>query len=587
VSYTTSKSVLGKEPITIVGIVYDKCSLTAGVSPCTATQTGDAKCFNTRATCNDTTNYTKTTEEIKFSQPRSSLPIGENMIPAIDGDVKKASTSVTAGKGLGKRAVVRVSIKDFPHHDRGIDPYVSERTYNPEDRGTFWGKFLSRNPYYEGRTLKVYYGYINDTFSWSDFVINEYDITDIDGPHNGKVTITAKDILIRTYGEKAQYPAKSNGKLLAAITSSDTSATLTPTGIGNSEYPASGYISIGKEAIGFTRSGDSLTLTRAQWGTTAKVHEADDDIQLCASWSGTNVVDVLDEILVTGAGIPSAYIPYDNGATGTNKNWDDEKDQWLSAGAVTGILMKPEGIDSLLAEFSEQYMFDIWWQADAQEVQIKALSPEPSGVTINTLTDGFNILKDSFSIKRDAKQRISEVQVWYNKTDYSEKDDIEFFRSARIASDSNVSSTDLYGSSSIKVIKSRWISTLGQASALAGRLIARFAYTPEVVTFDVGVKDDALYSMAGRVEVDSWQSQDFTGANDPKKYQVLEIDEVDPGHKVKVTALTSSFSGRYWFITPDGTADYSSATDADKAAYAWICLDTGLFSDGTDGYKII
>ena len=203
-SYDSEKARLGREPFVIVTIVADYCSLTAGSSPCTATQTGDDKCFNTRATCNDTANFTKTTKEYNFCQPRSSLPRGVNMFPVIAGTVQKAATSTTGGSGLGKREVVKIKLNDFPHHDRDVDPYWSERTYDPMTRGTFWGKWLKRNPYYEGRTVQVKYGYIGETFSLSDFETQEYDIIDIDGVKNKSVTITAKDILIRTYERKSQ-----------------------------------------------------------------------------------------------------------------------------------------------------------------------------------------------------------------------------------------------------------------------------------------------------------------------------------------------------------------------------------------------
>ena len=43
--------------------------------------------------------------------------------------------------GLGKRTSVSFTLLDAPHDDIGIDPYVSSRTYNPMERGTFWPRF--------------------------------------------------------------------------------------------------------------------------------------------------------------------------------------------------------------------------------------------------------------------------------------------------------------------------------------------------------------------------------------------------------------------------------------------------------------
>ena len=51
--YLNTQLVMGRQPFQYVEIDLDYCANTAGVAPCTALQTGDAKCFNTYATCND------------------------------------------------------------------------------------------------------------------------------------------------------------------------------------------------------------------------------------------------------------------------------------------------------------------------------------------------------------------------------------------------------------------------------------------------------------------------------------------------------------------------------------------------------
>jgi len=584
-TYATQKIVLGREPITIVEIDIGYCSLTYGTAPCTAAvgTTGTEKCFNTRATCQDPTNYSATTQTYRFCQPFDDMPVGVNMIPSIVGNVARAPTSTTAGKGLGKRAVAKVTLNDHTWHDRDIDKYVSERTYDPETTGTFWGKFLARNPYYEQREMRILSGYVMDPWDWGNFETEVYDITDITGPKDGKVTIIGKDILSRTYSDKKAYPAVSTGELLSGITDVATTATLTPTGIGNSEYPASGYVSIGKEAIAFTRSGDVLTLTRAQWGTAAASHSAGDTVQLCAAWSGINVVDVLQELLVTGAGIPSSYIPYGSGSL----NWDTEKSSWLSASSVTGILMKPEAIDKVIAELSESFIFDIWFDAVAQEILIKALAPEPSGVTINTITDDYDILADSVKIKRDSKMRVSTCRVYYNKVDYSETNTPERFAGIFITTDSDSEGANKYGNPAIKDVYSRWINNKAQAAIVSGRYIARFKQTPITISFELDNKDDAQLSMAERVEVNTKYIQGITGANSPTKFQITEIVEREPGATKTYIGVESYFKGRYFFVAPDGTPDYSAASEAEQAAYGFVCYDTGVFLDGTEAYKII
>lgn len=52
-----SETDFGREPVEIIEIKVPKCVNVHGTSPCTATQTGNGKCFNTRATCNDVSNF--------------------------------------------------------------------------------------------------------------------------------------------------------------------------------------------------------------------------------------------------------------------------------------------------------------------------------------------------------------------------------------------------------------------------------------------------------------------------------------------------------------------------------------------------
>jgi len=579
VTYGTEKKRLGRDPLTFISLEMDSCSLLSGIGACTATETGDDKCYNTRSTCNDPDNFTKTTKSYQCSQPRSNLPRGVNLFPVIIGEVKKAPASVTGGAGMGNKAVVTIKLKDFPHHDRGIDPYVSERSYNALESGTFWGKFLKRNPYYEGRTLKVYYGYIGDTWDLADFEVQEYDIIDIDGVNNGQITITAKDVMVRMIERKSQYPVLSDGQLLADITNSDTTATLTPTGIGNSDYAASGTVTIGKEAMSFTRSADILTLTRAQWGTEAKEHKANDTVQISPTWSDVNIIDFLYEMQVTGANIPAAYINF--------SDWEAERDLWLSGANVTGILMKPESVEKVVGEALRDFMLDMWWDAVAQEIKIKALSPEPSGSTINTLSESKDIIKGSLTIKRKSKDRITRVTVWFDKIDYSQDEKPENFRTGQSSINATNEDSNHYDDTSIKTITSRWFTAAGHAAAYAGRTLARFSDTPETVTFKLDNKDHGRLEMAGRIEIDSWQFQGVSGANESRKFQVLEVSETDAGTDFKVTCLTSSFTGRYAFIAPDGVPNYTSATEEQMNKYFWICQNDGLFSDGSNGYKII
>jgi hypothetical protein len=578
-SYAGSLDGLGKEPFQAIGLVLDKCTRTAGVAPCTAAQTGDAKCYNTIATCNDTANYNRGTVEYKFCQPTARLPIGENLLPALDSaQIQRAPTSITSGKGMGNREVVKFKIKDFVHHDRGIDPYWSERTYNAETVGTFWPRFLRRNPYFEGRAVKIYSGFLNNPFSWADFEVEAYDITDISGPNKGAVEVTAKDALIRTYGEKTMVPALSVGTLLAALTDVATTATISPASAASS-YPASGYLSVGDEIMGFTRSSAVLTLSRGQWGTTAAAHDAGDLIQVCEAADDENVVDFLARLFTT-------YIP---AIVLDTSGWDAERDEWLSSSVARGIISKPTAMDKIIGELSESFMFDLWWDAVGQVVKLKALAPPSYDETPPKINDSYNILNDSLSVKRDPARRITQVHVWYNKINHAGNDDLDNYTSAQVSADIIASDSDHYASDSIRTIKSRWIASAGAALQLAGRTLARFSSTPELIAFDVPIKDYADVLLGENIDVTSWQFTDFSGAAEERRFQITEKKQIEVSHSIRITAMSSIFSGRYFRIAPNSMSSttYSAASDDERERYGFICYNSDVFLDGTQGYKVL
>lgn len=189
-----------REPLQVVEIIQPLCSRTFGTAPCLAT--GD-RCWNTDATCKFISALDLTASVVmRFVMPAANrvLPSGfqpGTAIPALLA-VDTAPTVLNVGAGnddlspLGARAVAQVAIKDFPYNDVGFDPYLSTRAYNPVQRGSFWTKWLARNPYHVGYTLNIYDGYFGDDLS--AMIKREYSIEKIDLTRSS-VRITAKDIL--------------------------------------------------------------------------------------------------------------------------------------------------------------------------------------------------------------------------------------------------------------------------------------------------------------------------------------------------------------------------------------------------------
>ena len=153
---------------------------------------------------------------------------------------------------------------------------------------------------------------------------------------------------------------------------------LVPATVGN-EYPASGTAAIGSEIVTFTRSGDTVTLTaRAQGGSTASSHSADDTFQLCYVANAQSIASVAADLMTNYAKIDADYIDV--------AAWTSEALRWLGTYAVTTIITKPTGVTKLLAELS-QFGVVWWWDDDAQEIRMRANRPLDVGETAPALSD--------------------------------------------------------------------------------------------------------------------------------------------------------------------------------------------------------
>ena len=547
-------------------------------------------CHNTRSTCKDTPNYTPsntennvwlTTDSVDF--PRGLAPAGVGAIIPCLKTIQAAPTRITLGKGIGYRASISCTFKDLTHHDRGLDKYVDYREYIPAEQGTFWGKYLARNRFYQKRELSFFQGYIAPTgYDANDFRELAFIIEKMEGPTSGDTAkVTAKDFLKFVDDKRAVVPALSAGSLASGISAGAGSFSAN-SGEG-AGYAAAGFARIDSEYFGYTRVGDVFTVTEnGAWGTTQATHAAGASIQECWYAQSVNVVDIIYEFMNTYAGISATYLPYNDNPSVPDE-WDDEKANFLGSYDLTTIIGKPTGIATLLAELAEQCLIMFWWDPENKLVKLVTNAPGRSGTTLN---DDEHFLKDSISVKEDPKQRVSQIWVYYNSLDYT-KSSLDNYQSWYIKTDADLEGSDQYNEAAIREIKSRWFTdaNLGVIIEMAGRMITLFGLNPRIVTFRMDIKDGDTVT-GDIVQMDTDQQQDASGANLHMNGIVLEHREVELGHTIEYVAQEYPFVGRYGTIGPDTLGEYTAESDANKAAYAFICLDTGLFADGTEGYKI-
>lgn len=558
--YLTEAAKSGRIPVVFVELDMDVCTRTYGSSPCTAAigTTGTAKCYNTFSTCQDTANYNKGVKTYRFCESTASIPVGVQAIPLLK-KVTFASQVITPGKGLGVRGSVTVRFSDAPWTDVDIDPYFADRA--TPAAGTFWGRFRARNPYYEGRAIRILSGYITSPFTWDTFQTRAYIIDSLSAIMRGdEAQIVGKDILKLADDKKALFPAPSSGTLSAGISNSATSLTVAPSGAG-ADYPASGKIAISGEIMSFTRSGDVFTVTRGLSNTTAEAHDADDTVQLVGEFVAAEIQDVIYDLLTDYAGIDTAYID--------KPAWDTERDTYL-----TGVwnLEQPEpvGVNTLLAELTEQGNCRIWWDEINQEIRFRAIRPLDAALPV--YTDDLHFGENSVSVTEDTKQRVSTVLIYFGRLNPTEKlDDLKNYAVRYIQADTDAISANEYGSSVIKRINSRWFlsSSLGRVQDLADALLMTYRDPPRLLEFRLDPRHDLRVGDIFRAQTRYLQGAD--GAALAQAFEVIEAQEERAGHVIRYRAQEMPANiplvGEYSIIF--------SANESDVDLYAVFVLEFG------------
>jgi hypothetical protein len=482
--------------------------------------------------------------------------------------------------GLGKRGTAVVTMRDHVMSDFFADPYFRDRGYDTS-RGTYWGKWLARNKFAEGNKVVVRSGYKTDPLDYTNFQDHTYFIEKLSGPdHDRMVTMELIDILKFANDNRAQCPVPNSAVLAADISSGALSLTLSPAGVG-SEFAASGTVAVGTEFMTFTRSGDVLTIVRSTDGTSPATHSAGDAVQQCARFSG-RVDAIIYDLLTNFAEIDPAFINY--------TAWQTEAGDWLSSCVFTNVLIsQPEGVNTLLTELCEQCLITMWWDEVSKLIGFRAIRP-PIDLTVTDLDYDDDVVQGSIYTETDPEDRLSAVAVHFNMRDRFETElKASNYGAHTVQLDTDAESETLgYGSRRIRTFFSRWLglTNASVATALAGRLLSRFRNPPKRATVEVDAYNSTI-KIADMVRLTVREVQDETGLPLTMLMQVLKVEEVENGHKYKLTLIDSGLNGRYGLIAPNGFGNYPAETTAHKDRYAFICYNTGLFLDGTPAYRII
>ena len=574
-----------------IEIDVDFCGLTYGTAPCHAIlgTTGDLKCFNMVRGCQDIDNFDKGIKTIRYGMSVSGIPVGTVIFPWLKSVSMRSATVNISGFdknmiGIGKRGTVSAKLMDSPHHDRGIDKYqagrvdgsaqVNEGPYDPNDRGTHFGKLKHRFPFYAGRPMRVVDAYLDNG------VINivktrHYIITDINGPDaRGNVEIKGKDILDLADDKRVVVPKVVSGVLATDIGTGTLSYDLSPAGIGDVDYPVSGIGVIKSELIEYTRVGDVITVVeRGVSGTAVASASAGDSFLLSFSVRRRRADLVIQDILAI-ADVDPAFIP--------TAKWDAEMSRWGSSLLLTADITKSEGANKLLGEIAVLGI-SLWWDDVLQEIGLKANRPPDRDVVLD-ITDDADI-KAITQIDENDK-RLTEVAIFTVPTDPTKAgNDGNNFSRQQYLVDQDAKSALQYDDSKVRRIYSRWLNHGNDSLVriIGKRIINRFRDVP--VTFDITIDAETDISLTDVIRLSSRVNQDATGKPVERLMQCVAIKEKITGHENVITAQVFPFDKRYGLIAENTRGDYSSSSVDEIAKGSYIVDNITLkFGDGTGPY---
>jgi len=559
-----------KEPITVVEIVQPLCSRVNGTAPCLAT--GD-KCWNTDATCTYVTALDLTDEVVmRFVHPVSnrystaaSAFQPSTAFPALMA-VDTAPTVLNVGAGnenlspLGLRAVATVAIKDFPYNDIGFDPYLSSRSYDPMTRGSFWSKWLARNPFHTGYVLRIYDGYFGDALS--AMIKREYSIEKIDASRSS-VKITAKDILRKVTDTEVSAPFLSPGSLSASLTA--VAVTFQAAGAVLADYPATGWLRINSEIVAYTARAivgsnvEFTGVTRGQLNTTAAAHSQYDVVQRVLAYVNEPFTDIIYDLLTVWGLVPTAYI--------TKADWDDEFATWRPLYSFTAYIASPVQIQQLVGELCQQGLANVWWDERVQKILLRAQRPNYAAAT---LTQRDHLIADSVMIEESPNDRASQVYIYHglrNPT-LSVSDKFSFISAEAII---DVDKERQYGESKIKEIFCRWVNTSIIARTLGAAYLQRFKDVRKQITFNLAAKDIASVWTGDVLQIEHFMYVDFTGLEKVGQWLITSAETVEQGGVYRFVAEDNESAGLLW--------DWVDVSETGAT------IDVGCWVDaaGTDG----
>ncbi len=532
-----------------------------------ATNPDDSLCYRTPATTDQ--GDLPVTFKTRRWMTSTQRPIPElGAIPCLN-SANIAAEEVRVGRGLGFFGQATIDLIDFADDDRREDPFYGDTSRDDVDHaaGTYFGKLMARNPWWTGRKLRVIEGWTTDgVWHERDSITHHYLIRDVQGPTNGRFSITAAGPLQLLNLSDIEAPAPSEGVLELDITALAAAARIADPVIAE-DYPGTGLVRIGDEVIQFIRTGQDLALTRHRLGTVADDHTAGDSVQLCLQYIDTPVSDIIADLLTTYGGVDPALLALDE--------WAEEQATWLNLYILGGVVSQPTKVLDLVQELLEASACVLWWDDARGQVRLRA--QRPAVATRGTWGDRFHLLAPP-AVKRDLSERVSRTDVLIDlRAAHKDPKDSSSYRVRLIGIAQGEEATQ-HKDSKVRLIATRWIA-VGQI-ALAAR--ASFQVTSQLrdgrqtIVVEVAAKD-AARQIGDVIDIVSRDIVDRSGQPQSTRCIITKREAVMYGSKYRYTLERVPFGigSRFAFYTDDDCPDYEFAAEWQR--------DPGGFYANADG----
>lgn len=486
--------------------------------------------------------------------------------------IEKIDTSPAklAVMGVGTFANVTITFKNFAYGENG----------------TFFGKLLANNPYFLDRPLHLYEGFHDPSygfFSFANCKKRTFFIRSIKGPdEKGRVIINAVSVLINLSSDEAIAPPPTAGVLPSELPAGYTGYV----GVGDAtNFETFGYVLIDNKEICFYYRiplvNVSINITeRGVLGTTALTHAGGSSVVFIRAWSNAHPFDVIYNLILR-------YTKIDVFTQIDIDQWNAEKDTYLPLATVSAAILKPTKVIDLIEEICANFFISLYEDDTTQKLQI--IKPGRRVTSPVTLSTERNLIWDGLKLDRDLSKAITKTFLYWGKRSLIADDDPSNYSGVQITA--NATAELEYGFSKSKDYYLNWVgdNSESQAVELGINITGVFKFGETIVSFKLDIRDAQYITIGTHVRLTNYLDEDIDGNAETKTYLIIEkskINDITYSYK----ALDVGFgNGRYAVIAPDELAglQYADATEEQRNTYIFIANDSGLMSDGSEGYTIL